>query len=149
MYADVQQQPILKNAHEETLTVDDCSRTETMMMRTICHFVLRAAKKNHRQLQTHVGESKCDVHRVRCQHQLTALFSAGTRRKSRMRVQVQLLVFLFRKKHRRGSDKQAIRADRRGSPKDHVTGKHTSPCLMPTLSPKLASRQVEFFTSTV
>lgn len=57
----------LKNAHEETLTVDDCSRTETMMMRTICHFVLCAAK-NNRQLQTHVGESKCDVHRVRCQH---------------------------------------------------------------------------------
>lgn len=34
-----------KNAHEETLTVDDCSRAETMMMRTICHFVLCAAKK--------------------------------------------------------------------------------------------------------
>lgn len=45
MYADAQQQPILKNAHEETLTVDDCSRTETMMTRTICHFVLCAAKK--------------------------------------------------------------------------------------------------------
>lgn len=45
MYVDVRQQSILKNAHEETLTVDDCSRTDTMMMRTICHFVLWAAKK--------------------------------------------------------------------------------------------------------